>query len=88
MWMPKPRRIEDKEHLDWVRSQPCCMCARPSPSDPHHVRTRGAGGSDYYSIPLCRRCHTEAHLEISKDEYWYELAKLLVRKLEAQHDGA
>lgn len=33
-------------------------------SDPHHVRSRGAGGSDIDNvIPLCRRHHQMFHQE-------------------------
>jgi hypothetical protein len=42
------------------RSLPCCICFG-SPSDPHHVRSRGAGGKDEDTVPLCRLHHTEVH---------------------------
>ena len=31
--------------------------------EPHHLKTRGAGGSDDYEniMPLCRKHHTEIH---------------------------
>lgn len=34
------------------------MCGK-SPVDPHHVKTRGAGGSDLLAVPLCRVHHVE-----------------------------
>lgn len=46
----------------WISEQPCCVC-RFHFSDPHHVRTRGAGGGDEYLVPLCRACHTEVHMK-------------------------
>jgi hypothetical protein len=42
------------------RRMACCVCSR-RPSDPHHYPSRGAGGRDDCAIPLCRRCHDEAH---------------------------
>ena len=48
-----------EDHLNTVRSQPCCICGARPPSDPHHTRSRGAGGLDGGAIPLCRAHHTE-----------------------------
>jgi len=45
----------------WCREQPCWVCNRPPPSDPHHVVSRGAGGTDEHTVPLCRTCHTLTH---------------------------
>ena len=36
---PEPRRIRDKEHLQFVAIQPCLICGR-SPCDPHHCALR------------------------------------------------
>lgn len=45
-----------------ARARDCSACGRPGPSDPAHVRSRGAGGSDRGNvIPLCRRCHIQQH---------------------------
>lgn len=45
---------------DLARSLPCCVCGKQGPSDPDHVRTKGAGGRDRGNIvPLCRVHHTE-----------------------------
>ena len=46
---------------DLCRSLPCCACAAKPPSDPAHVISRGAGGTDSDTVPLCRRCHNEQH---------------------------
>ncbi len=48
-------------YADYIRDQPCVVCDRPAPSDPHHVRSRGAGGRWYDCVPLCRACHGELH---------------------------
>ncbi len=43
----------------YVRMFPCCNCGVPYHSDPHHEGAHGTGQkcSDYYCVPLCRRCH-------------------------------
>ncbi len=51
---------------DWIRSRPCDVCGTPPPSDPHHVRSRGAGHGDWIDgrgnlLPLCRPCHRARH---------------------------
>lgn len=44
------------------RELPCCICFAPPPSDPAHVRSRGAGGRDRENVvPLCRSHHCEQH---------------------------
>lgn len=53
----------DWDYRNWIKEQPCligndCMWG----VDPHHVRSRGAGGRDHKNIvPLCRKHHTELH---------------------------
>ena len=49
--------------LQTIREKPCSVCFRVGPSDPHHIRTRGAGGSDTFDnlLPLCREHHVETH---------------------------
>lgn len=44
------------------RAKPCAVCSR-RPTDPHHVRTVGAGGEDvdFNLLPLCRLHHSEWH---------------------------
>ena len=58
----KPWR--SRKYLDWVKSQPCCVCMRPG-DDPHHIQMpgKGMGGKhpDWATIPLCRECHDELH---------------------------
>jgi hypothetical protein len=48
-------------HADWIRSLPCDLCGARPPSDPHHARSRGAGGTARHLVPTCRTCHTEIH---------------------------
>ncbi len=57
---PKPERpVRDPEHLAYVRTQPCCSCKRPGPSDPHHFGEHPVGekGSDHMVVALCREEH-------------------------------
>lgn len=62
MSYPKQKRVQDESALEETREKPCAVCAT-SPSDPHHIRTRGAGGGDSAEnlIALCRMHHTEIH---------------------------
>ena len=44
------------------RTLPCAACGDPPPSDPAHVRSRGAGGQDLDNVvPLCRADHIRQH---------------------------
>ena len=76
-------REQSPEYLAYIRARKCCVCF--GPSDVHHLRTVGAGGSDYTAVPLCRVHHTEWHqmgdkkfLETHGVNLWKEaLANLL-----------
>lgn len=56
------QRIEDRKLLDTYHDRACLACGA-RPSDPCHIRSRGAGGPDtpWNLVPLCRRHHTEQH---------------------------
>lgn len=58
----KPVRLSDRALLDAVATRPCQACLA-KPSDPAHIRSRGAGGGDYHwnVMPLCRIHHIEQH---------------------------
>ena len=63
--LPEPRRIRDRDHVNYVAQQPCLICGR-QPSDPHHLRftqrrALGRKVSDEFTVPLCRGHHREAH---------------------------
>lgn len=66
----KPKRIQNKRYVEWVKTHPCAVLhAHAGEVDAHHLVSRGAGGSDYTCVPLCRRAHTEYHaLGISEFE--------------------
>jgi hypothetical protein len=48
-------------YAELVRSLPCLVCER-TPCDPHHVKSRGAGGKQSDLVPLCREHHRWYHL--------------------------
>jgi len=60
LMFPKPRRLESKSYLKWIRLQPC-LIHRPRQAHAHHSVAKGARGSDYRSVPLCFECHSELH---------------------------
>lgn len=66
---PRSPGLRNPLYLDFIRSRPCSLCGFPV-AEPHHVLKQlrgvsesgiGRKGSDYLSIPVCRRCHTEFH---------------------------
>lgn len=54
---------------EYVRGLACASCGAPAPSDPAHVKSRGAGGHATLEngagnlVPLCRLCHTKQHAQ-------------------------
>lgn len=64
---PKPGRVRNRDHLDWIKTLPCLACGRRPPCDPAHLRFnhaepvhKGAMGSrppDDKAVPLCREDH-------------------------------
>ncbi len=73
-FMKRPKRIrwESAKYLAWVKTQPCECCGMPS-DDPHHLIGWGQGGMatkahDIFTIPLCRKHHTELHNDPVKFE--------------------
>lgn len=52
--------LKEQLYLEFIRRRKCLVCRKNHP-DAHHVRSRGAGGSDYDTVPLCRKHHTELH---------------------------
>lgn len=69
-----PRRIRDKEHLGFVRAQPCVICGR-TPSQAHHIlyaqlRSLGRKVSDEWTIPLCAIHHRQLHDDGNEQRWW------------------
>lgn len=58
--IPKPSRVLAPEFLRFIRSKPCVVCGHAT-VDADHLHTRGAGGSDFSALPLCRLHHSERH---------------------------
>ena len=71
---PKPRRLRDKLHREFVATQPCVVCGR-QPSDAHHLRftqptALGRKVSDEFTVPLCRMHHREIHRTVKEQHWW------------------
>ena len=69
-----PRRYRNKDHLRFVATQPCLICAR-KPSDPHHLRfmqprALGRKVSDEFTVPLCRVHHRAVHRSTNESAWW------------------
>jgi ERF superfamily len=75
--LSEPRRYRNKEHRNFVCSQPCLVCGR-TPSDAHHVgfaqpRAFGLKVSDEFTVPLCRAHHRALHRAGQEAEWWKEI---------------
>lgn len=87
-----PMRVECRGHLRFVKTKFLCALAGKSTKagiahvcheiiDPHHTPTKGAGGGDHETVPLCRIAHvlldspnwSEARLEA---EYGVKLRQM------------
>lgn len=59
--MNRNTKIVCERYLDFIRDKPCCVCGRPGPSDPDHLKARGGGSgkrNDFTAVPLCRPHHS------------------------------
>lgn len=61
MMLSKPRRVVDEDYLEHLRGERCITCGAPPRSDPSHLHSRGAGGSDFTAASQCRSCHSLFH---------------------------
>jgi len=66
MRFPKRKAWRSREHLDWVKSLPCCICGRPADESHHiigvgHYGGMGTKASDALTAPVCREHHDEIH---------------------------
>lgn len=81
---PKPLRIRDKRHRDFVAAQPYIVSGR-QPSDAHHLRfvqprALGRKVSDEFTVPLCRVHHRELHRR-GDEKAWWESVSLNPREV-------
>jgi hypothetical protein len=62
--LPKPKRETSKKYLEYIKTLPCCCRDNDCTGDsvPHHTITKGAGGSDLLTVPLCGFHHYKVHL--------------------------
>jgi hypothetical protein len=70
----KTLRLRDRNHLNFVTTQPCLACGR-SPSDAHHLkfaqrRALARKVSDEFTVPLCRAHHRELHQRGDERSWW------------------
>jgi len=53
--------IPGYDHGQAVRNLPCCVSGAAPPSDPHHVKSRAAGGTWEDLVPLSHEMHQLLH---------------------------
>lgn len=64
------------EQADACRKRSCLVArCRNWPCVPHHVRTRGAGGKDADTVPLCWEHHEAAHGPGFEEKHGLDLAE-------------
>ncbi len=59
---PKKKKVKtqlERNHLDWVASQGCCICGNLA--NVHHIREAGEPRNDFKTIPLCYDHHQGAN---------------------------
>jgi hypothetical protein len=89
--VPKPHRLRDKRHREFVAAQRCVIRGR-KPSDAHHLRLAqpralGRKVSDEFTVPLCREHHGELHRAGNESRWWKDAgidAIAIARNLWAQ----
>ncbi|MCR4441940.1 MAG: HNH endonuclease [Peptococcaceae bacterium] len=62
LMLQKPVRLNGRREIAEVKSIACERCGRPAFGDPHHIKSRGAGGGNNREnqIQLCGDCHRDA----------------------------
>ena len=69
-----PKRLRDRDHLQFVGSLPCLICGR-APSQAHHLRfaqprAMGSKVSDEWTVPLCSVHHRSLHDAGAEERWW------------------
>ena len=55
------RAVQFGRQAEVCRGMACCVCFSPPPNHPHHTKSRGAGGLDSSTCPLCPPHHDMVH---------------------------
>lgn len=50
----------------------CCCCGRTGKTEPHHLKTVRAGGTDEWTVPMLHECHMRAHSR-GRITFWAEV---------------
>ena len=79
-------RIIDDEIYQAAKSSYCEVCGAPCDCGPHHIKSRGAGGSDAEEnlIQLCFNCHRKVH-DGKLDDDW--LRRIVERRIQRNKSG-
>jgi len=86
-------REKDPQYLKWIHQQPefRCLITGSATADACHLRSKGAGGSDYWVYPLLHEIHmkqdhaprgrsyNENRLKQELAEWYYHLRDLHLR---------
>lgn len=73
----KKIRLIDKQHLQYVASQPCMICGH-RPVQAHHLLMPNTGfrggvkAGDDDSVPLCFKHHAELHTKYGNEAKFFE----------------
>lgn len=67
-------RWKSQKHRDYVRTYGCSKCGDTAGIEVAHVRLGTDGGigrkpSDYFTLSLCKPCHTRQHNE-GEETFW------------------
>jgi hypothetical protein len=61
----------ERNHLAWVKEQPCGLCGQQGPSDAHHIIQH----QQYLCIPLCKDCHQGSFNGIHGEQRMWKIKK-------------
>jgi hypothetical protein len=73
-------RVHNAKHLDFIRSQPCCICKDNTSTEAAHIRSGNLGWGkrstgmqekpdDKWAVPLCNKHHREQH-SMDEMDFW------------------
>jgi len=77
--IPEVKRLRDKDHLQFVVTQPCLVCGR-LPAEAHHLKFSQPSAlsrkvSDAFTVPLCALHHRDLHTT-GNEMAWWEKKKI------------